>query len=159
MAAKAVAGKVLQPIGGAQQHFALNRQISTGGTKQILGIHRHFRRIPQSNVARRQRKIKVDAFGQKVFDQKGLAVQGWCLKIGKHLQPPDAARGRAGDRQLEDMAARARIFNQGARVFHTIGALQNGGQGQAFDRSRLRISCQSGGVNRFTRAIGAAIGG
>ena len=57
------------------------------------------------------------------------------------------------------MAARTDIIGQGADIFHTVRPQQNGGQGQSGQGGGFAVPRQGGGMDGFTRPVGATVGG
>ena len=159
VAADHIAGEGGKLWSCAEEHFTLNRKIGAGRAKEIFGVNRQTGGVAKANVWLGQCQRKVDAFRQKIFDQKGFCRQRRAVQIGEHLQPPDPARGAACDGHLEHMTACARIGDQGARVFHPIRSFEDRGQRQAFDRRSLRITGKGGRKHRFACAISAPVGG
>ncbi|EKD60652.1 MAG: hypothetical protein ACD_54C00632G0001 [uncultured bacterium] len=159
MAAKDVAGPGFQFLGRAQQHFAFNRQISPRRTEQIFRLDRQLRQVAQADRLATKIEREINPFRQKVFHKHGFGLQRGGFQIGKNLQRPDAARGIATNRQRKDMAARTAVIHQSAGIFHPIGAFQNRGQWQAFQRFGIGIAGQRGGIDGFSRTVSAAIGG
>ena len=157
LAPEHIAGILRQPLCGAQQHLALNRQIGTGGTEQVLRVDRQIGRLTGAQGGVGQGQGKVDAFRQEILDQEGCRRQGRCIRLGQHLEPPLPAWGRCGDGQVEDIAA-ARIGDELARVFHAVGAFQHGGQGDPGNRLGLRIPRKGCRMHRLADAVGAAFG-
>ena len=161
VAAKAVARPSLQPLGGTQQDFTLDRQPGPRRTKQIARGDGQIgcRLGPQDQRLVPHRQVKVDAFRQEILDQEGLRRQGRGLQIGEHLQPVDATRGASRDGKLEHMPARAGILDQLARIFHPVRPRQDRGQRQAFDGGLFGVPGKRRDIDRLARAICAPVGG
>ena len=57
------------------------------------------------------------------------------------------------------MAARACIGHHGAGIFHAIGAFEDCGQGQSFDRLGLRVAGKGGRKNGFPGPVSPPVCG
>ena len=107
----------------------------------------------------RQFRGKVDAFGQEILDQQALGGQCGAIGLGPQFQLPGAAGRIAGNGPGQRRTAGTGGGGRQPRRLDAIGAQDDGGQRQVFQRAGLGCAGKQRGVHRFADAIGAAIGG
>ena len=153
-----IAGPGGEPGGGAHLHLALDGEVRARRAEEIARVERQRGHIAEADRRIGQRQREIDALGQEILYEKGRGGQRIGLEIGIGFKPPDTARGRARDRQGEDMAPRARVISDRARVFEAVGAFQDRGQRQAFGGCRCAVAGKCRRVDGFAGAVGPPVG-
>ena len=146
-------------MGGAQQHLTLDGQIGPGCSKQVFRVQSHLHHVTQMQGRVIDRQFEVDPFRQKILDEESLAGKRGRLQVGINRHAPLTARRVSGNREVEQMATRAKVIAHGPDIFHAIRTRQDGSQRQTGDRFLLAIAGQSCGMNGLAGPVSAAIGG
>ena len=104
-----------------------------------------------------RRQLEVEAFGHIVFDEECRLANRRAFRIDIGLHAPRAARARRQQRQRIAAAARALIRDQHALIFDAVRPTGDERQRQTLFGDALVIAQQRRDIDRFARAIDAAL--
>ena len=157
VAPEAVAGMAFDLVARIEAQFTLDAHIGGRCAKEVARLEREGRRSGRIERAFGKRKGEIDPLGDEILHEEFGCCQGGRIGIGMKAEAPAAALGRGADRKGKHMPAGEITGGNLARVFDAVGAAQDGGEGDAFERFRLRPAQQSGNMHGIPGAIGAAV--